>query len=332
MTVSLGVLSTAHVHADGFAALLDRREDVEFVGVADADADRGREAADRYGVPYMATEELLAAVDGALVFSTNTTHERWVTAAADAGVDVLCEKPLATSRSTARRLVERCKDAGVALGMNMPLPFSEPARAARRAYRNDTIGDLTLATGTNRARFRNRHEDGWSADPERAGGGAVMDHTVHVVDLVRWITGREVTEVHAELATMRDGPEVEDINVLSMELDDGTPFTLDGSWDRPDNWDYWGDATLNLVGTAGELTVDCFDYKLRETRDVGEDPGIDSVYWGELPNEELLADFVETVRTGRSPTITGEDGFREAAVCVAAYESAEAGEPVSVDY
>jgi predicted dehydrogenase len=332
MTVPLGVLSTAHVHTDGFATLLDRREDVEFVGVADDDAERGRATADQYDVPYMETDALLAAVDGALVFSTNTTHGRWVRAAAEAGVDVLCEKPLATDLAEARRLVEVCEAAGVALGMNMPLPYTEPARYARNAYEDGAIGELTMAAGTNRAKFRNRHETGWSADPEHAGGGAVMDHTVHVVDLVRWITGREVAEVHAELATMHDGPEVEDVNVLSMALDDGTPFTLDGSWDRPENWDYWGDATLNLVGTEGEVGVDCFDYKLRETHDAGEDAGIDSVYWGALPNERMLDDFLDTVRNGTAPEITGRDGLREAAVCLAAYESAKAGEPVPVEY
>lgn len=332
MTVRLGILSTAHVHTAGFATLLDRRADVEFTGVADDDADRGTEVADRYDVPFLDRDTLLDAADGALVFSTNTTHVPWVEAAADAGVDILCEKPLATDLEAARHLVETCDRAGVNLAMNMPLPFAEPARHARAAFRDGAIGDLALATGTNRAKLRNRHVTGWSADPEHAGGGAVIDHTVHIVDLVRWITGREIGTIHAELATMHEGVQVEDVNVLSMELDDGTPFTLDGSWDRPERWDYWGDATLNLVGTAGELHIDCFDYTLRQTRDTGDAPGIESIYWGGSPNEALLDDFVEAVRSGTQPEITGQDGFREAAVCLAAYESAERGEPVSVEY
>lgn len=332
MTTRLGLLSTAHVHTEGFATLLQGHPDVEFVGIADDDEERGRTVAEDYGVAFLPRDELLDDVDGALVFSTNTTHVPWVEAAADAGVDVLCEKPLATDLDAARGLVETCDRAGVSLAMNMPLPYSKPAQRARNVYEAGSIGELTMATGTNRARLRNRHETGWSADPEHAGGGAVMDHTVHIVNLVRWITGQEVSRVYAELATMHDGLSVEDVNVLSMELDDGTPFTLDGSWDRPERWDYWGDATLTLVGTTGELTVDCFDYKLRETRDTGDAPGINSVYWGALPNEAMLADFIETVREGTEPLVTGRDGLREAAVCLAAYESAERGEPVSVDY
>lgn len=332
MTTRLGILSTAHVHTDGFATLLNRREDIEFVGIADNDKERGRAVADRYEVPFYSREDLLASVDGGLVFSTNTTHVPWVEAAADAGVDILCEKPLATELDAARDLVETCDRAGIALAMNMPLPYTKPAQRAKAAFQEGVIGDLRMVTGTNRARLRNRHETGWSADPEHAGGGAVMDHTVHIVDLVRWITDREVSSVYAELATMHDALTVEDVNVLSMELDDGTPFTLDGSWDRPEHWDYWGDATLDIVGTDGELEVDCFDYKLRETRDTGDSPGINSVYWGALPNDAMLDDFVDTVREGTAPLVTGQDGLREAAVCLAAYESAATGKPAPVEY
>lgn len=328
----IGILSAAHVHTNGFATTLSDLAETELVGVADDDPSRGRDAADRFDVDYLPTEDLLERVDGVVVCSTNTTHGTWVDAAADAGVDILCEKPLGTTVSEAARLVRTCDRAGVNLGMCMPLRFSEPARRAKRAFDAGSIGELMVATGTNRARLRNRHRTGWSADPEHAGGGAVMDHTVHIVDLVRWITGEEVREVTAELATMHDGLSVEDVNVLSMELTDGTPFTLDGSWNRPETWDYWGDATLNLVGTDGELALDCFDQTFRHTRDTGDDPGINGVYWGSLPNEGMLLDFAHAIEEDRSPAVTGEDGLREAAVCVATYESAASGEPAPVQY
>ena len=330
MTVRLGICSTAHVHTGGFASRLVESDDVEFVGVTDDDPDRGQAAADEYGTRFLEPDELLAAVDGAVICSTNATRHEWVERCARAGVDVLSEKPLGISLDDARSAFEACEEAGVNLGMCMPLPFSVPARRAKEAYEAGEIGDLRVAIGTNRAWLRDRHLTGWSADPEHAGGGAAMDHTVHIVDLVRWITGEEVVEVAAELSTMRDALAVEDINVLSMELTDGSVFTLDGSWDRPDDWDYWGDATVSLIGTDGDIHVDCFDQTLKRTR---EGEGIDGVYWGSIPDDGLLADFVDAVETGRAPLIDGEDGLRETAVVVAAYESAErGGEPVAVDY
>ncbi|WP_207592793.1 Gfo/Idh/MocA family protein [Halomontanus rarus] len=329
MTLRVGLLSTAHVHTNGFAARLSARADVEFVGVTDDDAERGREAAERFDVAFLEPEDLLASVDAAVVCSTNTTHRRWVESAADAGVHVLCEKPLATSLEDARAIVDACEAAGVRLGLCMPLPFSVPAKRAKDAYEAGTIGDLRVAVGTNRAWLRDRHLTGWSASPEHSGGGAAMDHTVHIVNLVRWITGEEVVEVDASFSTMHDGVDVEDINVLSMELSNGSIFTLDGSWDRPDDWDYWGDATLNLVGTDGELSVDVFDQTLKRTR---EGEGIDGVYWGSIPDDGLLEDFVDAVENDRSPLVSAEDGLRETAVVLATYESDERGEPVAVEY
>ncbi|MCU4743298.1 Gfo/Idh/MocA family oxidoreductase [Natronoglomus mannanivorans] len=329
MTLRVGLLSTAHVHTNGFASRLSAREDLEFVGVTDDDAERGRDAAERFDVAFFEPEDLLASVDAAVVCSTNTTHRRWVESAADAGVHVLCEKPLATSLEDARAIVDACEAAGVRLGLCMPLPFSVPAKRAKDAYEAGAIGDLRVAVGTNRAWLRDRHLTGWSASLEHSGGGAAMDHTVHIVNLVRWITGEEVVEVNAEFSTMHDGVEVEDINVLSMELSNGSIFTLDGSWDRPDDWDYWGDATLNLIGTDGELSVDVFDQTLKRTR---EGEGIDGVYWGSIPDDGLLEDFVDAVENDRSPLVSAEDGLREAAVVLAAYESDERGEPVAVEY
>ncbi len=329
MSVTIGIASTAHVHTGGFASRLTTMDGVDFVGVTDDDPARGRDAAREYGAPFHDPADLLAAVDGAIVCSTNTTHRGWVQRAADRGVDVLCEKPLATTIEDARAIVDACDEADVRLGLCMPLPFSAPARRAKEAYDAGKIGDLRVAVGTNRAWLRDRHRTGWSADPKRAGGGAVMDHTVHIVNLVRWITGEEVVEVNAELSTMHEGLDVEDVNVLSMRLSDGSIFTLDGSWNRPDDWDYWGDATLNLIGTDGELTVDCFDQTLKRTRD---GTGIDKVYWGSDPNDGSLRDFVDAIESQRPPLVSGEDGLRELAVVLAAYESHERGQPVRVDY
>ncbi len=60
--------------------------------------------------------------------------------------------------------------------------------------------------------------------------------------------------------------------------------------------------------------------------------GIDDVYWGSIPDEGLFRDFVDAVENDRPPLVTGEDGLREAAVVLAAYESDACGAPVDVEY
>lgn len=321
--VRLGIGSTAHLHAAGYAPLLADL-DCEFVGIADDDADRAASFAADHGVETWTPTELLDRVDGVVVCAANADHADWVERAADAGVDVLCEKPLAPDGDEARALVDRCTAAGVELGVAMPLRFSEPARRARRVLDAGRVGDVRALSGTNRGQL----PGGWFVDPEAAGGGAVTDHTVHVVDLVHWLTGERVAEVYAETATMRPDLAVEDVNLLSMELTDGTVFTLDGSWSRPDGDDFWGDATLDVVGSDGRLSVDCFDQRARHV----DADGIDAVFWGSDPDEAMLADFVAAVAAGRPPETTGREGVEAVRVVEAAYASAERGTRVTVGY
>lgn len=330
MTVRLGVLSTAHQHANTYAAVITALEDAELVAVADEDADRGQSFADSHDIEYGSVDEVLGRIDAAVVCAANANHGNWVREAAWAGVDVLCEKPLTPTAEEANELVTTCKSAGVTLGVAMPVRFSEPIRQAKAAFDDGAIGDLQAIVGTNL--LQTMAAETWFTDPDLSGGGAIMDHSVHVVDLARWFTGQEVTEVYTETGTRFSDIEVEDIDVLSMELADGTIFTHDGSWRQPDEWDFWGDVTLRLLGTDGVIEVDCFDQTLTRTQDTADDPGIDSVYWGTDINAGLLRDFVSAVRDGRSPAITGTDGVREVRVVEAAYESAERDEPVAVEY
>ncbi|WP_224270872.1 Gfo/Idh/MocA family protein [Haloprofundus salinisoli] len=328
MTVRIGLCSVAHLHADSYAACLNDLPNTEFVGVTESEerVAEGRAKADEYGVDYFDPDALLDGVDGVVVCSTNADHLAWVRRAANAGVDVLCEKPLAPSVDDAQQMVDICRHADVHLGVAMPLRFNQPVRNAKTAVENGALGEIRFLSGTNRGQM----PGSWFVDEDESGGGAVMDHSVHIVDIVRWITGEDVREVYAETDTRFNDVPVEDLNLLSMTLTDGTEFVLDGSWSKPDQWDFWGDATLRLVGTEGVVSIDCFDQKLKQTRDTG-DPGIQSVFWGSNPDEGLITDFVEAVADDRPPMKTGADAVGDVAVVEAAYESANRTEPVDVE-
>ncbi|MDS0301151.1 Gfo/Idh/MocA family oxidoreductase [Halogeometricum sp. S1BR25-6] len=328
MTVRIGICSTAHLHADSYAAALTEMPDAEFVGLTEIGdrTDDARAKADEYGVEFRDPDDLLDDVDGVIVCSTNANHLAWVERAAEAGVDILCEKPLAPSVSEARAIVDAGREAGVHVGVAMPLRFSQPVRNAKTAVEDGLLGDLMFLSGTNRGQM----PGSWFVDEAASGGGAVTDHSVHIVDVVRWLTGEDVAEVYAETDTRFNDIPVEDVNLLSMKLTDGTEFVLDGSWSKPDEWDFWGDATLRLVGTEGVVSVDCFDQKIKQTRDA-KDPGIQSIYWGSNPDEGLVADFVDAVAEDRPPLKTAADAINDVAVVKAAYASAERTESVAVE-
>jgi predicted dehydrogenase len=326
--VRIGLLSAAHVHADAYADLLRTIPGVEFIGLADPDEEQGRTFARAHGVAYLGDRDALLGQrpDGVVVTSPNAHHRPDVEAVAGAGIGVLCEKPLATTVDDAVAIVRACRAAGVPLMTAFPMRFSPPLLAASSDVRDGTIGRVCAIASVNQGELPSRHR-AWFVDPELSGGGAVMDHTVHVIDLLRWMLEREVTEVWA--ATNRilhaDRAEVETGGLVLVHFDD-TIVTIDCSWSRPDNYPTWGGLALEIVGERGVLEVDAF--RQRFTLHAVGEPNARWVYWGSDPNAAMLESFVTAIRTGTEPPISGVDGLRAVEVVAAAYASAASGEPV----
>ena len=328
--IRVGLLSAAHVHADAYAQILGAMPDVEFIGLADDDADQGSSFGTRLDVPYLGNRDALLAArpDAVVVTSPNNVHRDDVEALAADGVHVLCEKPLATTVEDASAMVRACADAGVHLMTAFPMRFSPPVRAVAADLREGRIGRVCAVAAVNQGELPSRHR-AWFADPVLAGGGAVMDHTVHVVDLLRWMLDREVTEVWA--ATNRilhaGRAEVETGGLLLLHFGD-VFVSLDCSWSRPDSYPTWGGLGMEIVGERGILDFDAF--RQRFTLHAAGAPSASWVYWGSDPNVGMLRAFVEAVREDGEPPVTGTDGLRAVEVVAAAYASAASGESVKL--
>lgn len=321
--LQIGIISFAHMHAYSYAEALKKLPDVNLACVADEDSARGQEAAARFGADWTADYRQLLArpLDAVIVTSENVRHSEHVIAAAQAGKHVLCEKPLATNLADGLRMIEASRRNGVILQTAFPVRFLSPVRMAKQAVERGDIGTLLAAKGTNRGKF----PGGWFADHALSGGGAMLDHTVHVTDLLRWISGAEVCEVYAEAGYGRFADtEIDDCGLLTLTFDNGMFATLDFSWSRHEAYPTWGDVTLELIGTKGSLTLDAFAQQIRVYRA----DGAQWVSWGDDMDLELVRDFVNSVRHGSAPSVTGEDGLRAACAAFAAYRSASEGRAV----
>src|SRR5262245_30550247 len=113
----IGILSFAHLHAEGYIQILQNLPDVEFIGFADEDRERGRHFAQVFNAPYFESYDALLASkpDGVIICSENARHAPLVHLAAQAGVHILCEKPLTTTREDALSMITACEQAGVKL-------------------------------------------------------------------------------------------------------------------------------------------------------------------------------------------------------------------------
>ncbi len=328
----IGVASFAHVHAPGYAeALSNLGESLEFVGIADEDGDRGRDAAERSGVRYFeGVGELAGEVDAVIVCSENRGHLRDVSAALEGGAHVLCEKPIATTVSDAEAMTRASENAGLELRVAFPVRFLPAIREARRLVAAGAVGRILAVNGTNHGQV----PGGWFLDPEKSGGGAVMDHTVHVADTLRWMLGVEAASVYAEVGTFFGAETTDDAGILTLELEggrvaDGAFATIDPSWSRGKGYPTWGDFTLRIVGTSDVLHVDGFADRLTTF-----DHDAESTSWthiGEDMNEAMIRDFLHCLRGEPSEAATALDGLRALEIVLAAYDSARRHEVVPVE-
>lgn len=323
----IGIMSFAHMHAYSYAACLNEIPGVEFVAVWDDKPKRGRKAAKTFGTEFIANLNvfLLSGIEGVIITSENVKHREMVEQAAAAGKWILCEKPLAPTVKEAKAMIAACKRAKVGLGTAFPCRYSPALIEVKRLVDSGEYGQLYAASCTNNGQF----PGGWFAKDELAGGGATMDHTVHVSDLLRWITGKEFTTVYCEKGNfIRKGIDTDDLGSLHLEMEGGMQVSHIASWSRSDSFPTWGDVTIEIIAENGVIRVDAFNQKINVYND--DAVKAEWAYWGGNPDLGLIEDFVDAVDKRREPTITGVDGLRAVEVTVAAYKSAKSRRVVRV--
>ncbi len=320
------IASFAHLHAMSYAAVVNEIDGAELVGIWDDHAARGQKYAEQFGAQFYAQlDDLLAAVDTVIVASENVNHKKLVLAAAQAGKPTLCEKPLATTSADAREMVEACAAAGVQLGTAFPVRYSHAVRQLREAVRSGAFGQTLMIRATNRGTY----PGGWFGDKALAGGGALMDHLVHVADLLRWIWECEFVDVYAEAATRYHDIPVDDCGMALITLNTGAKVSLDPSWSRPNQaFPTWGDVTMEVTGTDGWASLDAFSQNIELYSN--QKVRAQWINWGDNIDRLMIADWINAVRNNAPAPISGEDGMRVVELVEAAYRSAESHEPVPV--
>lgn len=327
MKVKIGMMSFAHMHTTSYASCLSQLDNAEIVGIFDEDESRGNAMVKKFGGKYYAVYNKLLEqdIDAVIVGSANSDHKQYVIAAADAGCKhILCEKPIATSLEDAKAMIDRCKAKGAMLGIAFPCRYIPAVVDAKKAIDEKTIGKILAAKTTNHGRM----PGGWFIQKEKSGGGAVMDHTPHVVDLLRWFMKSDPVEVYAEIDNGFYNMDIDDTGILTIQFDNGVFATLDTSWSRTKSFPTWGDVTMEIIGTDGVISVDAFAQDI----DLYSDANVSAqwIHWGDNMDMGLIKDFVDCVASNKPFQITGEDGLRALEVAIAGYKSAETKAPVKI--
>jgi len=327
MTLRIGIMSAAHVHADGYAELLKQIPDVDFIGFSDEDAQRGQAFAGAHGVRWFRRHEDLLAQQphGVIVCSENRGHMELVQMAAAAGAHVLCEKPIEVSRERAEAMRDACAARGVKFMTAFPMRFDPSVREVCARVRAGELGQILAVNGINHSENPSGHR-AWFADPHLAGGGAVMDHTVHLADLLRWFFQAEVETVYAEVGNpfAQGTLSVDTAGLIQVTLSNGVFASIDCSWSRPAGYPRWGHLQMEIIGERGTLVLDAFAQALTVYAKGGA-RWPEWVQWGSDPNRAMIEHFLHCIRTGEEPEVTWRDGFEAMRVALAAYESSAQG-------
>ncbi|MBP1993529.1 Gfo/Idh/MocA family protein [Paenibacillus eucommiae] len=325
--LKVGMISFAHGHAFSYLNSFLALPNVEIVGIADDNKERVEEAVNRHEIPYFADyRDLLAAdVDAVVICSENVHHAPMVIAAAKAKKHVLCEKPLGVSVEEMSQMIAACKENGVQLMTAFPCRYLAAVVSAKQIVESGEIGDIVAIKGFNRGTF----PGGWFAEQAKSGGGALLDHTVHVMDLMNWFIGSKVSEVYAYAARLfQENIDVDDIGMIHVKFDNGAFGVLDTSWSRPKSSSTGGDVAMEIVGTKGNLTVDGF---AQANEFYSDDRGKGVMdYWGDSMDHYMVEAFVKALLDGDQVPISGEDGLYSAEVALAGYASVKSGQPVRI--
>jgi len=323
----LGVLSTATIAR---VALLPAAADSdhEVLAIASRDEDRAASVAAEFDVPraYGSYAELLSDddLDAVYVPLPNSMHAEWTKRAADAGLDVLCEKPLGVDAAEAREMADHCEAAGVTLMEAFMYRYHPRTERAVEIVREE-LGEVRSVSATFQFPLRGRPED-IRLNPDLA-GGSLMDVGCYAVSAARLFCGEPIAAVAS--TTDSRGAGVDTAISGLLEFTDGVTARVAGGFDTEDVQHYRVETTDGVLeaeepfvprGDDGvELTYTVDGRRVTERFDPTDQYRLE------------LAAFAEAAESDTTPRTDGTEAVRNMAAVDALYESAERGERVVVE-
>jgi len=318
----IGAGSMGGMHAD----LLGAMDGVGALFVVDANPLRAAEVARRAGGTAVTFEEAIDAAEAIIIATPPELHRAAVEAALDAGRHVLCEKPLTESLETTIALTRGVEKAGA----HLELGFQRRHDAGFAAAREAIDGRLHLVRLTAHDPLVSQRPAPSGPPPEVA--PIFRDSSIHDFDVVRWLTGQEVTELSVE-AGRRDGsrptdPREIESAIVAMRLGDGALAVLEASWLHPTGYDVRVELVSASVAVSGGLSP------RTPSRHADWTDATDG-WSGYLERFEAayraeLAAFLQCCRGVRPPASTARDGLEAMRIAVAATRSFIDGRRVSL--
>ena len=250
--VRIGVVGAGAIAQLTHLPLLSRMRGAKLVAVCDNDRAKARALADRFDIDdtYIDIEDLLESGDlqAVVVATPNHLHEPHVLSALAAGLDVLCERPLAMSARGVERIVNAAARAGRKVLVANNYRFRSDVQALAAFLRGGELGKLT---GIRAGAYHFRRTEGWRLRRAESGGGAFFDYGLPLLDLALWLADfpdAERVVAHMDRGTGKNA--VEEAMLVQLSGAGGVSFNFDVMSSYVGEEERWWFETISARGSA----------------------------------------------------------------------------------
>ncbi|MCF0136437.1 MAG: Gfo/Idh/MocA family oxidoreductase [Lachnospiraceae bacterium] len=343
----VGIIGAGNIctsaHLPAYQNLTDR---VEVVAIADLVVERAKDAAEKFGIPHYFTtvEELMANVDVDYIDVCTYTgqHAPVCIAAAKAGKNILCEKPLAANLEQGLAIEKAVKEAGVKFMLAVVTRYGDEQQKYMELKEQGVFGDV-YAAKTLYTRRRGT-PGGWFTDKELAGGGPVLDIGVHAIDRTWYLMGRPTPVTCSAETSYRIGNwttkgihrwepfekgrgvfDTEDSANVFFRFEGGKTMIAEIAWAQNAN----GQATTQIFGTKAGCTFEPLHIYGENEEGYLDDYEPEVTKTNMFENE--IAHFLDCVNNDKTPISPIEDAVTIQKMLDAIYRSAEAHREVAID-
>jgi len=293
--VGVGVMGSNH------ARVLSGIPGVHLVGIADPDRKQREVVARTLGCDAFADIDglLRCGPDAITIAAPTHLHHDLALQCISRGVHLLVEKPIAPTVEEGHAIVAAAHRAGVTLMVGHVERFNPAVESMKRAIKGQDILSIAI---TRVGPF----------PPRMSNVGVVIDLAVHDIDLIRWFTDSEIVEIQPQLSSAV--AEREDIALLQFRTASGVLAHINTNWLTP-----FKARTIHIATRDKYLMADLLTLQVTECFGFQADGSYSmrhlSVGYAEPLRAELLA-FVEAIRSGRAPAVTGEEGVASLEIAI----------------
>ncbi len=346
--VKVGIIGVGGIATDAHIPGYQAVQEVELYAVADINYERALAVANQFDLPesraFADYNDMLAlgVLDAVSVCTPNNFHAPASVAALEAGVHVLCEKPMAGNGKDARAMWEASIRSGKILQIGVNSRFGARAQTLKRIIEAGEFGEIYFARCV---AMRRRGIPGWGSfiRKDLNGGGALYDIGVHILDRTIWLMGAPVPLSASAMTCAKFGTregivnpwgqwdvskfDVDDFATGFVRFENGAALLLETAWAS----NIEGVGPSYILGTEGGCHVDGnVIYKQRHGTLVNETYEIPDAREGTHTIE--IRKFIEAIREGKPSPVPPEEVYRVQLIMDAMYKSSETGEEVKIHY